>query len=121
MKLSPPPFLPGPCASCPTLLRILDCCPRFDIFEFDYPGPILLELFWVIASMMPALIFSAMAIHVLAKRTLREILLLANLLIQHIVCAFLKKTFAQARPFGACSNSFGNPSEYSGFAAALAT
>lgn len=121
MQFTSPPFLSGPCDSCPAILKTLACCPRFDVFESGQLGPIILECFWVIASLIPVLISLGLIFQVITKRTLREILLLANLAIQQISCAFLKRVFAQARPFLACSNSYGNPSEYSGFAAALAT
>jgi len=66
-------------------------------------------------------IYSAIVIHFLAKKTLRSFFVLTNILIQQVVCALLKRYFAQARPLGACSTTFGYPSGHSGFASALAT
>jgi membrane-associated phospholipid phosphatase len=40
---------------------------------------------------------------------------------QHVLCEGAKKVLAQARPHGACSTSFGFPSNHSSFAASLAT
>lgn len=116
-----PHILGEHCAPCRGLLKSIECCPRFDVFESGQLGPIALELFWVISSIVPVLVFAALAIHAIAKKTLREVLLLVNLGIQQIACALLKRYFAQARPSLACSTSFGYPSGHSGFAAALAT
>jgi len=82
---------------------------------------IFLELFWVIASLVPVVVYSALVIHALAKKTWREFLILLNLSITQITCALLKRYFAQARPLLACSTSFGYPSGHSGFTASLAT
>jgi len=80
-----------------------------------------LEILWVASSLIPVLAFSALVLHSFFKRTSRGLLMLACLGVGQITVAMLKQYFAQARPAGACSTSYGYPSGHSGFASGLAT
>jgi len=115
------PILGDHCVPCRGLLKSIESCPRFDVFESGHFGLISLELLWVIASLVPVVVFSALVIHAITKKTLREFLILLNLSITQITCALLKRYFEQPRPLLACSTSFGYPSGHSGFTASLAT
>jgi len=81
----------------------------------------LLESVWVLSSVIPVIVFSALVLHSFCKRTSRGFFMFVALIIQQIIVGLLKQYFRQARPHGACSTSFGYPSGHSCFAAGLMT
>jgi len=109
------------CHACLPFFKHLESCPRSFIFEKGELLGIFLEVVWVISSFLPFFLFAVFTIHAFLKKTSRGFFIITNLLIQQIVCGLLKKYFAQARPVGACSTTFGYPSSHSGFAASMAT
>ncbi len=109
------------CYSCVPFLKSMESCPRIQIFQEGNLAEIIFELIWVASSTLPYLISIGILIHWLTRRTSRGLLVMTNLMIHQITCAVLKRYFAQPRPDGACSNSFGYPSGHSGWTASLAT
>jgi len=109
------------CYSCVPFLKAMESCPRIQILQEGNIDEIIFELVWVIASTLPYVVSLGIFIHWLTRRTSRGFLVIINLLIHQVSCALLKRYFAQPRPDGACSNSFGYPSGHSGWTAALAT
>jgi len=109
------------CHTCLPFFKTLESCPRSFVFEKGEVMETFLEILWVISSFLPFFLFAVFVIHSFIKKTSRGFFILVNLLIQQLVCGLLKKYFAQARPLGACSTTFGYPSSHSGFAASLTT
>jgi len=109
------------CSSCFIFFKTIESCPRSLIFQKGELYEMFLEVIWVLSSVLPVLVFSALVLHSFFKRTSRGVFLFGSLILQQIIVALLKKYFAQARPKGACSSSFGYPSGHSCFAAGLVT
>ena len=107
------------CQACWSFFKRFESCPRSYIFAQGEVIGSTLEFIWVFSSMIPFFIFFAMVGHSIYKRTARGFFMVANIFIQQVACALLKLYFAQARPLGACSVSYGLPSGHSGFASAL--
>lgn len=109
------------CNTCFFFFKSIESCPRSLIFQKGELYEMFLETLWVMSSFIPMLAFSMLVLHSLFKRTSRGLFMLVSLGLQQIIVALLKQYFAQARPRGACSTSFGYPSGHSGFAAGLTT
>jgi len=106
------------CADCFALFKALDACPKTDVFNDAALLPKLLQVIWVSASVLPWLIYIGLFLCVLFARTSRVLFLAFSLLIQQCLNdVILKHIFAQDRPDGACSISYGMPSGHSAFTA----
>jgi len=106
------------CDSCFMLLKLFDSCPRVSVFQQAELLPKVLEVIWVSASLVPFIVYGALAVYALFSRTSRALLFILCLLVQQLINdEILKKILAEHRPSGACSSSFGLPSGHSSFTA----
>jgi len=115
------PLIGSYCGTCSPFFKHMESCPRPHIFEGGEIIEMLLEVIWVFSSALPYLISLGVIIHYLTKRTTRGFFIMTNLLLHTVACGLLKKYFAQPRPLGACSSSFGYPSGHSGYTSSLVT
>jgi len=110
------------CSNCFIIFRFLDSCPRPEVFQHGSAVDIGLEVLWVFGSLLPPIIYASLLIYTLMGRTSRVLIFLTSLAIQQILNELiLKKIFAEHRPTGACSTSYGFPSGHSAFTACWLT
>jgi membrane-associated phospholipid phosphatase len=109
------------CHTCPKILKSTNACYRPELLF----GGNLLEAIWeiimVFSSTAPYFLFVIVVGYSLFSRTSRGLCVAIFLVAQQVLCDAIKLGIAQARPPGACSTSFGLPSNHSSFGAALST
>ena len=127
------------CGLCPVVLDELNACPMWSPTDTTANY---LQIAYVFISLTPYAIFTLLLISALdvnifpprrASRSV-EVIPVANfhiqyyrapafsfacLLLSYGACSTLKAFLKDPRPYGACSTSFGNPSNHSAFAATL--
>jgi len=92
------------------------------VFEQGQAVEIVLEIIWLMSSLVLMFAYLALIFHILVKRISRVFFILLTLALQQLVNELiLKRALAEARPLGACSHSYGLPSGHSSFAASFAT
>ena len=113
---------PAPyCDTCFAIFKIFDSCPDTRIFDGEAFLPKALEVIWVSASLIPYTVYGALAFYALFARSSRVLFLLISLLLQQFLNdEILKRIFAEHRPPGACSLSYGLPSGHSSFSGSWA-
>jgi len=110
------------CESCFFILKKLDSCPNTadlqDANIFDF----LVQTLWVVSSIFPFILVAFFGAGLLKGRTPRLMLITGCLVVQVAVNELiLKNIFAELRPTGSCSHSFGLPSGHSSFASFFMT
>ena len=106
------------CDTCFPLFKALGSCPRSYIFDQEEFLPKVFEIIWLTASLSIFVIFISLIVSAVFARSSRGLFLLFSLLLQQIINeAILKNIFAEDRPSGACSKTYGLPSGHSSFAA----
>jgi len=110
------------CETCNSFLKLVSSCPRESVFDDGTSADKFAEVVWVFSSMFLYLAYAGLIIFAIFGRTSRVVILLFGLGIQQLFNdVVLKKSFAEVRPPGACSLSYGMPSGHSSFASFWAT
>jgi len=115
--MDPAPY----CDTCFPAFKALGSCPRSYIFDQEEFLPKVLEIIWTTASLSIFVILAALISYTIFARSSRVLFLLTSLVLQQTINeAILKNIFAEDRPPGACSRTYGLPSGHSSFAASWA-
>jgi len=110
------------CTTCNIILKRVSSCPNSDRYASGDFSDVLVNYLWVIASVLPYIINIGFVFYLVFARSSRVLFMFGVLAIQNTLNEhIIKKILAEARPIGACSESYGLPSGHSAFAAGLTT
>lgn len=115
------------CTNCPTLLKILNACPTFELFKnsslfsinFQLDYKILEEIVYICLSVSPYFLSFIFLVSLVLYRTTRSLGVLSLSFIQNFIVQILKNSLRDPRPNFKCNQQFGNPSNHSVFFSAL--
>jgi hypothetical protein len=109
------------CHTCPFIFKLLNSCPNLFLLETGTHQEIFIEFFLATMSAAAYLAFFGTFAFSIMKKTSRGFCLAVAIMIQVCACELFKFVEKQARPAGACADSFGFPSSHSSFVGTLFT
>ena len=109
------------CATCPLFFKLFNSCPNLAILETGTFQEIFIEFAMSISSAATYFAFFYTLFYGFYSKTIRGFCIGMAVIIQVCACELFKMIERQARPLGACADSFGYPSSHSSFTSTLFT
>jgi len=107
------------CGTCPYFFKLFNSCPNTFLLKTGSLYEISFELLMSLSSSIAYFAFFITMFYALWQKTTRGFCIATIIVIQVVACEIFKAIERQARPYGACADSFGYPSSHSSFASTL--